>query len=294
MKIKNRHHFVNEISFGNLNIPKISDFHNRDIFYRKNELSSTIKKAGIICHPDFDCGELVKKLVKKLKDNNIKVFFDPVIADKINVPGTRISSMDIELAIIIGGDGTILWSLNELACEPLILTINAGRLGFIAELKPDDAISGLNELINGKFRIDKRAKLRIDDKCEALNEVSILPEISGSLLEFEIKLNDKKLVTFRADGVIISTPTGSTAYNLSAGGPIIDHGAKVFAITPVNPFMHRQRPIVVSDDSGISIKLIRKDRDAQLICDGILNKKIQSYDSVDIEKSEKYVKFARF
>lgn len=254
-----------------------------------------IKKVGIICHPDVEQEELVKKVYTELKKNNIEVFFDRVLAGKINEEGTKIREMDIDLALILGGDGTILWTLNGLKCEPLILTINVGRFGFLSELKPDNALEGLKLLIDGKFKIDKRTKIRINNKYDALNEVAILPEMPGTLLEFEIRLNNgnNKLIKFRGDGVIVSTQTGSTAYNLSAGGPIIRPGAKAFAITPVNPFMQKQRPVVVSDETKISIKLIRKDRNAQMLCDGVFKGKIYPFKDVDVEKSKRAVKFVR-
>lgn len=253
-----------------------------------------IRKAGIIRHPDVEERELIDNIIETLKKNNIEIFFDIPLAKGIGVPGTEIRDMDVDVAITIGGDGTILWTLNELRCNPLILAINAGRFGFLSELKRENAVIGLNSLIKGKFRVDSRTKIKINDRFEALNEVSILPEIAGSLLEFEIKLNDEKLDALRADGVIVSTQTGSTAYNLSAGGPIIQKGANVFAVTPVNPFMHTRRTTVVSEDSKIYVKLIRKDRNAQLLCDGILKDKVHPFETVTVEKSEKVINFVRF
>ncbi|ODS40302.1 hypothetical protein BEH94_00315 [Candidatus Altiarchaeales archaeon WOR_SM1_SCG] len=256
-----------------------------------------IKKAGIICHPEVEERELVEKIIEKLQENDIEIFFDNIIAGKINACGTRISEMDIDLALIIGGDGTILWTLKELKHEPLILSVNAGRFGFLSELKRDNAIEGLNLVLSGKFKIDSRTKIKINDCYEALNEAAILPEKPGTLLEFEIKLNEKtnkNLDKFRADGVIVSTQTGSTAYNLSAGGSIIGQGAKVFAITPINPFMNRRRSVIVPDDTKISIKLIRKDRNAQLLCDGIFKTNINSLETVGVKKSRRIVRFVRF
>jgi len=258
-----------------------------------------LKKVGIICHPDVEERELIEKIIEKLENKNIEILFDPIIARNVNAKATEINEMDIDLALILGGDGTILWTLKELKCEPLILSINAGRFGFLSELKPDNALSGLDLLIDGKFKIDKRTRIKINKRFEALNEVVVLSEMPGTLLEFEIKLNDKNnknknLFKFRSDGVIVSTQTGSTAYNLSAGGPIIYPDARAFAVTPINPFMHKQRPIVVSDDSKISIKLIRKNRNAQMLCDGILNGKIHPFESVNVEKSKRVVKFVRF
>ena len=123
-----------------------------------------IKKAGIICHPEIEERELIKKIVEKLENNNIKIFFDPVLANKIGAKGTKISEMDIDIAIILGGDGTILWTLKEFKYEPLILSVNVGRFGFLSELKPDNALAGLNLLLAGKFNTDKRTKIKINNK----------------------------------------------------------------------------------------------------------------------------------
>ncbi|ODS38001.1 MAG: hypothetical protein A7316_08705, partial [Candidatus Altiarchaeales archaeon WOR_SM1_86-2] len=262
------------------------------------------KKIGIISHPEIDRISLIVKIIEKLQDN-AEIFCDPytvkeVMASDLEIKESEITSMDVELAIILGGDGTILWSIKELKCDPLLLCIKAGKVGYLTELDVSDVentLRGIDLLLEDKFMIDERSKLRVDGDADALNEVSIFPVLPASLLEFNVNAKIEGLVeelpNFRADGVLVSTQTGSTAYSLSLGGSIIHPKTSAFILTPINAIGGLQKPLVVPDNAEISIKLERKDRDAYLLCDGIIVKKLHPPDEVTIKKSEDVARFVR-
>lgn len=252
-----------------------------------------ISNIGIITHPEVK-NNLVQKIIKKLRSKNIGIYFDPVAAVKIKKKKTSVRGMRVDLAIILGGNGTLLWAVNELKSNPMILGINTGRVGYLAELKAKNSIKGIEKLLKNKFYIEERMKLKVNNKYEALNELVIVPKIPASLLEFRINLNKEKITEFRADGILVSTQTGSTGHALSLGGPIIHPEANVYLITPMVPFMQEQAPLIVPDSSKIEIELLRKNRDSYLVIDGNIVKTLKSNAKVSIEKSKNTVKFVRF
>ena len=250
-----------------------------------------ISRVGVITHTRVK-SELVRKIADKFSGNG-DVFFDPIAAEKINREKTEVKDMRVDLAVIVGGDGTILWAVNELANEPLILGINVGTVGHLAELSPKDIPDKLDLLLKGEFSIDERMKLEIDNEVEALNEVLILSG-QASLLEFKISIDNIEVAKFRADGVMVSTPTGSTGHSMSSGGPILHPGLGAYIITPVNPFLREQSPLVVPADSETGVELIREGREAQLIVDGRITKEIKPHQRVSIKRAEKTTRFVRF
>ena len=249
-----------------------------------------ILNIGIITHPGVK-KEFVWRIVEKLGEDNI--YFDPVAAEKLGRKKTEVGDMKVDLAVILGGDGTLLWSVNELKGNPLILGINTGGVGYLAELNMENALAGIGKLLKGDFFIDERMKLKVDDGYEALNEFVILPESPAALLEFRIMLGGEELTEFRADGVLVSTQTGSTGHALSLGGPIIHPDSRVYLLAPMIPFMRGQASLIIPDSSRIEIKLLRENRGAHLISDGNIIKALKPQSTVSIEKSRRGVKFVR-
>ncbi|HIE34238.1 MAG TPA: NAD(+)/NADH kinase [Candidatus Altiarchaeales archaeon] len=252
-----------------------------------------ISSIGVVSHPEVD-RRIVEKIVEILKSTNKKLFFDPVTAEKVRKKSTEVRNMNVGLIIVLGGDGTLLWTANEIRKDQLLLGINTGRVGYMTEIRADELSKRLNSLLNGKFFIDSRIKLRVNKKHEALNEVHIMAKRPSHLLEFSINLNNIEIACFRADGVMVSTPTGSTAHSLSLGGPIVHSDTEAFAIVPMNPFMLEQAPIVVPNSSKISIKPLRKNSDAHLILDGKVVDEIKPNEEALIEKAKRTVNFVRF
>ncbi len=169
----------------------------------------------------------------------------------------------VDILISFGGDGTFLDTATMIKDSRIpILGINAGRLGFLANITQDDIDQAVLAISNRKFKIDKRTLLQINNSMElfnkpcqfALNEITLIKKDSSSMLKIHAEINDRYLNTYWADGLIIATPTGSTAYSLSCGGPILTPGSDNFVITPVSPHNLNLRPMVVSDNEKIALR----------------------------------------
>ena len=252
-----------------------------------------ITRIGVIAHPGVD-KKLLAKLEKKLRQKKTALFFDEVPAKILGEKTTKTKDMRVDAIIVFGGDGTLLWSTHNVPGNPLFVGIKTGRVGFLKELDETNMLAGIDKLLKGEYWVDERAKILVNNRYEALNEAVILPEIPGKLLEFRIRFNGREISQFRADGIIISTPTGSTAHALSAGGPVIYPEADVYAIVPIVPFMHHQPPMIVPDNSEIVIETISTKSDICLVIDGNKVKKIKQTEEVSFKKSKNKTRFARF
>ncbi|HEX55147.1 MAG: hypothetical protein DRO94_01640 [Candidatus Altiarchaeales archaeon] len=252
-----------------------------------------ISKVGLVSHPKIN-NAITRRVFQILSGHDFSLLLDPITAKKIGDRGVDVREMDVDLAVVIGGDGTILWTINEIEDEPLILGINAGRVGYLAEVNVDEFEEKFKMLLNGKFFIDERIKLKINKKYEALNDALIIARKPSQLLEFEIHLDGIEIARFRADGVLVATPTGSTGHSIALGGPILHKESETFSIVPMNSFLLEQGPIVVPNNSKITISQIRKNTDSILVLDGMLIMELGQNQRVEIEKAERVARFIRF
>lgn len=180
---------------------------------------------------------------------------------KIYEPGESLKKLDAFLSI--GGDGTLLESVTHIgANETPILGINTGRLGFLATISKDNVEDSLEKVFRGAFTLDKRAVLRLESNKElfgklnfALNDFTLVKKDSSSMITVHTFIDGELLNSYWADGIIVSTPTGSTGYALSCGGPLVFPRSGNFVITPVSPHNLTVRPIVVADSAEISFKV---------------------------------------
>lgn len=181
-----------------------------------------------------------------------------------------------DMAISMGGDGTFLKASNRVGQKNIpILGINTGRLGFLADISPEEMEETLDEIYNNHYKIEEHSVLQL--KCEdphlmqspyALNDIAILKRDSSSMISIHTFINGSLLTTYQADGLIISTPTGSTAYSLSVGGPIIVPNSKTIAITPVAPHSLNVRPIVICDDWEVTLEVESRSHNFLVAIDG--------------------------
>ena len=175
----------------------------------------------------------------------------------------NLDEKDFNLAISIGGDGTLLETVTHVGRSDIpILGINTGRLGFLATMAKDEIDVAIEKVFNGDFSIEKRSLIELETPTElfkernfALNEFAILRKGTSSMISVKCYLNDSYLNTYWVDGLMVSTPTGSTGYSLSCGGPIMMPLAKNFLITPVSPHNLNIRPLVVPDNSQLSFQI---------------------------------------
>lgn len=224
-----------------------------------------------------DFSDVIYKIFEKLNKNKIEIyvykpfyefisnnlFYNPIASGFF----TEDQGLDLNYDIFfsIGGDGTFLECAALLKEKDVpIIGINSGRLGFLASISKDEISIAIDNILAGKFSLERRSLLEIDINSEtkffkdfpfAINELTILKQDTSSMINIEVTVDEHFLNTYWADGLIISTPTGSTAYSLSAGGPIILPGSHNFVITPLAPHTLTVRPIVVPDNVTIKIKV---------------------------------------
>ena len=178
--------------------------------------------------------------------------------------------------VTIGGDGTFLKAASRVGKKNIpILGINTGRLGFLADISPEEMEETIDEIYNNHYKVEERSVLQL--KCDdeklmaspyALNEIAVLKRDSSSMISIHTAINGAHLTTYQADGLVIATPTGSTAYSLSVGGPVIVPHSKTIAITPVAPHSLNVRPIVICDDWEITLDVESRSHNFLVAIDG--------------------------
>ena len=186
------------------------------------------------------------------------------------------NNFEADMILSIGGDGTFLKAASRVGKKNIpILGINTGRLGFLADISPEEMEETFDEIYNNHYKVEERSvlQLRCDDERlmqspYALNEIAVLKRDSSSMISIHAAINGAPLTTYQADGLVISTPTGSTAYSLSVGGPVIVPHSKTIAITPVAPHSLNVRPIVICDDWEITLDVESRSHNFLVAIDG--------------------------
>ena len=197
----------------------------------------------------------------------------------IGIPDAELfdgSNFTADMVISMGGDGTFLKAASRVGRKNIpILGINTGRLGFLADISPEEMEETFNEIHENRYKVEERSVLQL--KCDneklqrdpyALNEIAVLKRDSSSMISIHTAINGAPLTTYQADGLVIATPTGSTAYSLSVGGPIIVPHSKTIAITPVAPHSLNVRPIVIRDDWEITLNVESRNHNFLVAIDG--------------------------
>ncbi len=204
-----------------------------------------------------------------------------------------------DLAIVVGGDGTMLAAARNLARHKVPLAgINLGRLGFMTDIALQDMSESVGAILEGRHTIEERALIEAEIlrgsasllRTVALNEAVVTKGSQARLIEFELTINGEHVYRLRADGVIVATPTGSTAYALSAQGPILQPTVPAFALVPLNPHVLSARPVSVSDSSVIEIGLVRA-LDARAHFDGFALTELQQGDRLVLKRSADAIRF---
>jgi NAD+ kinase len=265
---------------------------------------SSIKRIGIVLKPHQpEALKTICELVEWLAERGIKLVGGPEIErDRIeHQTGCAVDQVEpdilgseVDLVLVLGGDGTMIATARLLGDNEVpVLGVNYGGLGYLAEFRIEELYSGLEAILSGNYRLDKRVmlavELRRDDELltrnRVLNDVVINKSALARIIEIEAYFNAHFVNSFRADGLIVSTPTGSTAYNLSAGGPVIFPSMNAVVITPICPFTLTNRPIVVPDDGLIELLLKTDQEEVALTLDGQVGFPLRVGDRVVIRKS---------
>jgi len=223
---------------------------------------------------------LASELAEWLERKGIRVLFDSDTASALDRPdrcGPGRLPDEIDLAIVAGGDGTLLSVARSASPREIpILGINFGSLGFLTELQPDELFDGLNDLLAGRYSIEERQMLRVryrrggqnEREYALLNDAVITKSALARMIDIRVSVDKEHVATYTSDGLIVSTPTGSTAYNLSAGGPILDPRMSAFVIAPICPHTMTYRPLVVPGGVCIEVSLSDGDEEVYLTLDG--------------------------
>lgn len=269
-------------------------------------MAQHFKTIGLIGKPDHQgANATITTLHQYLIENKYQVLVEQSVASSIAIKNMTICSLtDIgeqaDLAIVVGGDGYMLGAARVLACFEIgVIGVNRGNLGFLTDLSPNDIIEPLAQILSGKSRSEQRFIIeaevyrhgKLKSANSAVNEAVLHAGKVASMIEFEVYIDDCFMFSQRSDGLIISTPTGSTAYSMSAGGPILTPNLNALSLVPMFPHTLTSRPIVVDGDSEIKLILANENQESlQVSCDGHVILAVMPGDEVIIRKSKSTIR----
>jgi NAD+ kinase len=248
---------------------------------------------------------LAIELVDWLKSQNLETLAEPVIAAQIGARPTAAAELvaAADLIVVLGGDGTLLGIARLLGDrETPILGINLGGLGFLTEVTVDEARATLSRVVTGDYEVDRRIALAAVVEREtgvaaahfrALNDVVITKRELGRMLDLHVVADHEQICSYRADGLIVATPTGSTAYALSAGGPIVFPNLRVFVLAPICPHTLSNRPVVLPDSFELEVRVKSDDHGAMLTCDGQESAHLGPTDVIRLHRAKHAVSLIR-
>jgi len=262
-----------------------------------------MKKIGIICKTgQSEPVEILKELLPWLRQKGCETHVDNETASVLNiegVPRSQIPSL-ADIIVVLGGDGTMLGVARLVGEKGVpILGVNIGGLGFLTAVYKDELYEVLEQVLAGECSVEERIMLKAcvirHSECIAeyvvVNDVVVNKGALARIIDLETYINHNFVATFKADGLIISTPTGSTAYALSAGGPILYPTLKSIILAPICPHTLTNRPIVLPDDVLIEIVLKSRNEDVFLTIDGQVGFSLRQNDIVEVKKSEFKARF---
>ena len=265
------------------------------------------KSVGILTKPKFpEVKPTLQGVVTWLRDRHITVLLDTTSASLLSEQGgiqkTQLA-IQSDVLLILGGDGTIL-NAARLAAERSIpiLGVNMGCLGFLTEVRLDNLSASLDRVFANDFTLDERLMLQTHvhrhgetvARGIVLNDVVISKGTLARMIELKIAIQGQFVTNLRADGLIVATPTGSTAYSMSAGGPIINPAVQSLILTPISPHTLTHRPLIVPGNAEIEVTLTSKDEGAMATLDGQVGIAMTQGDTAVIQASEHRTKLIRF
>ncbi|MEO8218533.1 MAG: NAD(+)/NADH kinase [Acidobacteriota bacterium] len=242
--------------------------------------------------------KFARRVASDLQERGYTVLFDDETGPAVKLPGVSICKAKSELArlsdlvITFGGDGTLLSVARHVGDTVPIIGVNMGTLGFLTEIRVEEFPEVLERVLAGNYRAEPRVALDVEVSgpgplrhFRALNDAVVNKSALARIVEMRVKVGDMFVSSFRADGLIIATPTGSTAYNLSAGGPIIYPTMGAVVITPICPHMLSNRPIVIPDEFELTISVVTENQEVFLTLDGQEGAPISEHDTITVRKS---------
>ena len=267
-----------------------------------------IRTVGIISRPRReDISRVVPPLIAWLRTHGAKVVSDSETGGCIGLAGGETSPREdlagcTDLLIVLGGDGTLLSAARLAAAHKVpILAVNLGGLGFLTSVSHDELYPILNEIFSDHYRVSERVMLlaeiirdgKVVRQQIALNDAVLNKAALARIMDLELHVNSEYVTTYKADGLIVSTPTGSTAYSLAAGGPIIYPAVEAFVITPICPHTLTNRPLVIPDSARIEIEFRSEDDAVFLTFDGQIGIQLNKSDKIHIRKAPEKLHLVR-
>lgn len=255
-----------------------------------------MKKIGIFVHSR---SEAASRLAEEVTSFLLRHVDNVWVTSSWDDSATTGQVADTDLLICLGGDGTVLHAARTVIPHSVpILGVNMGRLGFLAEVRPQQLMDRLPEVLDGACRIEERAMLQAQVPAwgvtaHALNDIVVGRATIGRPMYMDVSVDHCRLAIFRCDGVIVASATGSTAYSLSAGGPILHPESKDLILTPVAPHLAAVRPLVLPPDSVIDLT-VSSDKEAIVSVDGQVDRPLESGGKVIVGRSPHIARFIRF
>lgn len=255
-------------------------------------------RFGLTAKPDDPRRLKVANHVVQFLDGKADVTVDEELASQLNgkVASAPLKDIKADVMVCIGGDGTILHSLQSNKAP--VFGINMGELGFLTEIEPIELTDGLRRVLSRDYFIEHRLKiassLNARRLADAANEIAVKTKRIAKILQFEIAWGDRELMRVRGDGIIVATPTGSTSYAMSAGGPIVDPRVECFALVPLAAFSLSARPMVLPPDSVLQLRILQREKEGVIVVDGQREEELHEGDTLTLWASEERARFIRF
>jgi len=271
------------------------------VIHQNPQILSNKRTVGLVCKPGrTEIERIADRIAQLLISHDINIQTDPgsCHVEQDSVVPTPIEDMDVDFVVTIGGDGTILYTLSKLKDRATpIFCVNRGTVGFLTETGTTTAFSALEKVIAGECVIETNTNISsgVGDNVfpDALNEVYVVSKIPGRLLTLQIFLDDVRIDYGRADGAMLATPSGSTAYALAAGGSILAPDVNGLIFVPVCPPRFELKSIVIPDTSILEMELVKKGASGLAVIDGQTRWDIEPHDKIWLKKSEAVTKFIR-
>jgi len=262
-----------------------------------------IKKVGITSKPKkAEVREVVPSLIHWFRDRQVEVFVDKETAATLDGREKSLTRNEmpgqVDLIVVLGGDGTLLATARALNRKPVpLLAVNLGGLGFLTVITREELFATLELVLAGNLRSERRVQIEADivradeviASYLALNDAVLNKGAIARVLDFDVWIDNKFISTYKSDGLIVSTPTGSTAYSLAAGGPVIIPSVAAFIVTPICAHTLTNRPIVLPDSAAIEVAVKSQRESVYLTVDGQVGIALRSDDTVRIKRAASHV-----
>jgi NAD+ kinase len=267
----------------------------------------SIKRVGIISKPKkTEIREIVPPLIEWLRERDVEVFIDKETGSILERSERSLSRNEmpgrVDLLVVLGGDGTLLATARAINRKPVpILAVNLGGLGFLTVITREELYATLEIVLAGDMHTERRVQIegelvRADEVISsflALNDVVLNKGAIARILDFDVLVDGRFISTYKSDGLIVSTPTGSTAYSLAAGGPIVAPSVEAFLVTPICAHTLTNRPLVLPDTAQIEVVVKSQREAAYLTVDGQVGLAAHSEDIVRLRKASSYVEIVQ-